>query len=414
MNFFLLLEMINNLTLFHSDAKNSEEDIFGRSQLQVWFEVSLGILMCLVAVTGNILVVIAIHYDQRLNTITNILVENLAFTDIFMAALHMPFWIISLRNGRWIFGHALCQLVGLTQLIFGIASLFTMTGIAFNRYFNIVRRNLYIKYFSTKKITYIIIFLTWLGPIIATTPQLYGWGKIDYHALFADCTCVWNLPDVSFIITLCVMTIFLAAAVITWCYYTIYKTVKASGERMQGHAAKSNMKSDLAHKSGEKTENKVLKTSFVVVCVYMTCWTPLSVMGFIEVFGGESPRWAHLFAYYFVFCSSLTNPFIYGVMNPQFQRTFKKMFRIRENDVQPISSRTDFKETKNTMLGSKVVLVDDMPSTSITLVPLFRDQNHNASDTGVFVNVVAEAGEQSDSDVPGKSFIRKNGQAWQK
>lgn len=412
MNFFLLLEMINNLTLFHSDAKNLEEDIFGRSQLQVWFEVSLGILMCLVALTGNILVVIAIHYDQRLNTITNILVENLAFTDIFMAALHMPFWIISLRNGRWIFGHALCQLVGLTQLIFGIASLFTMTGIAFNRYFNIVRRNLYIKYFSTKKITYIIIFLTWLGPIIATTPQLYGWGKIDYHALFADCTCVWNLPDVSFIITLCVMTIFLAAAVITWCYYTIYKTVKASGERMQGHAAKSNMKSDLAHKSGEKTENKVLKTSFVVVCVYMTCWTPLSVMGFIEVFGGESPRWAHLFAYYFVFCSSLTNPFIYGVMNPQFQRTFKKMFRIRENDVQPISSRTDFKETKNTMLGSKVVLVDDMPSTSITLVSLFRDQNHNASDTGVFVNVVAEAEEQS--DVPGKSFIRKNGQAWQK
>ena len=88
------------------------------------------------------------------------------------------------------------------------------------------------------------------------------------------------------------------------------------------------------------------------------------------------------------------------------------MFRIRENDVQPISSRTDFKETKNTMLGSKVVLVDDMPSTSITLLPLFRDQNHNASDTGVFVNVVAEAEEQS--DVPGKSFIRKNGQAWQK
>ena len=98
--------MRNNLTLFHSDAKNSEEDIFGRSQLQVWFEVSLGILMCLVALTGNILVVIAIHYDQRLNTITNILVENLAFTDIFMAALHMPFWIISLRNGRWIFGDA--------------------------------------------------------------------------------------------------------------------------------------------------------------------------------------------------------------------------------------------------------------------------------------------------------------------
>lgn len=181
---------------------------------------------------------------------------------------------------------------------------------------------------------------------------------------------------------------------------------------MQGHAGKSNVKSNLVRKSGEKTETKVLKTSFVVVCVYMTCWTPLSVMGFIEVFGGESPRWAHLFAYYLVFCSSLTNPFIYGIMNPQFQQSFKKMFRLRVNDVQPISSRANCKETKSTALGSKAVLADDMPSTSINSVPLFRDQNHNASDTGVFVNGVAEAEEQS--DVPGKSFIKRNCQAWQR
>lgn len=412
--------MSGNLSSAHSTTDDPTSDTFGRTQLQIWFEVSLAIVMNLVAFTGNTLVVIAIHYDQRLNTITNMLVENLAFTDIFMAALHMPFWVISLRYGRWVFGHALCQLVGLTQLIFGIASLFTMTGIAFNRYFNIVRRNLYLKYFSTKKITYIMIFLSWLGPIIATTPQVYGWGKIDYHALFSDCTCVWNLPDVSFIITLCVMTIFLAAAVITWCYYTIYKTVKASAQRMQGHAAKSNVRSNAANKAGEKTEKKVLKTSFVVVCVYMTCWTPLSVMGFIEVFGGESPRWAHLFAYYFVFCSSLTNPFIYGIMNPQFQQTFRKMLRVRVNDVQPISSRTNGKETKSTALSGKVVLGEEMPSTSIQSIPVFRDQNqnlpvkanssHNATDTGVFVNSLPEAEEQSGA--PGKPFIIKQGQAW--
>ena len=141
------------------------------------------------------MVVIAIHSDQRLNNITNMLIENLAFTDIFMASLHMPFWIISLRYGRWVFGHAVCQLVGLTQLLFGICSLFTMTGIAFKRYCNIVRRNIYFKYFSTNKTTYILIIISWLGPLSLTSPQLYGWGKIEYHVLFADCTCVWDLPD---------------------------------------------------------------------------------------------------------------------------------------------------------------------------------------------------------------------------
>ncbi|XP_015780001.1 PREDICTED: melatonin receptor type 1A-like isoform X1 [Acropora digitifera] len=377
----LKTEMTGNSNLSNQDDPTT--DTLGRSEAQMWLEISLAILICLVAFTGNVLVVIAIHSDQRLNNITNMLIENLAFTDIFMASLHMPFWIISLRYGRWVFGHAVCQLVGLTQLLFGICSLFTMTGIAFNRYFNIVRRNLYLKYFSTKKTTYILIIISWLGPLSVTSPQLYGWGKIEYHVLFADCTCVWDLPDISYIIFLCFTTIFAAAAFMSWCYYTIYKTVKASAQRMQGHAAKSNVKSNTtgATKS-DRTEKKVLKTSFVVVVVYMTCWTPLSVIGFIEVFGSSSPRWAHIFAYYFVFCSSLTNPFIYGIMNPQFQSAFKKMLRIGRNEVQPLSSVGRGKggdgsnATKST--GVDVVCtIENMPSTSTQSEPVFR--NHNAT-----------------------------------
>lgn len=158
--------------------------------------------------TGNVLVVTAINFDPKLNTITNMLIMNLAFTDICMASLHMPFWVISLRYGRWVFNHVLCQLVGLTQLTFGITSLFTMTGIAFNRYFNVVRRNLYTKYFSTKKVTYFVIAAAWLGALAVTSPQLYGWGKIAYHPLFAVCTCIWDLPDVSFMVFLCAGTFF--------------------------------------------------------------------------------------------------------------------------------------------------------------------------------------------------------------
>lgn len=410
--------MIDNDSSTYPTPDNPTSDPLGRTQVQIWLEIVLAIVICLMAFTGNTLVVIAIHYDQRLNTITNMLIENLAFTDIFMATLHMPFWIVSLRYGRWVFGHVLCQLVGLTQLTFGISSLFTMTGIAFNRYFNIVKRNLYLKYFSTKKTTYMLIAFSWLGPIVATTPQLYGWGKIAYHPLFAVCTCVWDLPDVSFIVTLCIVTIFLAATMITWCYYTIYKTVKASAQRMKGHAAKSNVKSNAAIKSSDKTENKVLKTSFVVVCVYMTCWTPLSVMGFIEVFGSSSPRWAHLFAYYFVFGSSLTNPFIYGILNPQFQQTFKKMLRIRVNDVQPVSSRANGKGTKSTPLNSGVPQVEDMPSTSIQSVPVFRTPNqvkptssHNAHDNkSPLINSLLEVEDQSSA--PANPLVIKRGQAW--
>jgi len=139
-------------------------------------------------------------------------------------------------------------------------------------------------------------------------------------------------------------------------------------------------------------------------------------MGFIEVFGGESPRGAHLFAYYFVFCSSLTNPFIYGIMNPQFQQTFRKMLRIRVNDVQPVSSRVNDNGTRSSPLDGHPI--EDIPSISIQTVPVFRIQNqvettssHNATDkTDALVNSLPE--DEDSSNAPAKPLILKRGQAW--
>ncbi|PFX21771.1 Melanopsin [Stylophora pistillata] len=241
-------------------ANNSYDEIIadplGRTDVQIGFEVAIAVLISLISFIGNSLVVYAIHRDRRLNTITNMLIENLAFSDILMATLHMPFWIISLRYGKWIFGHVVCQMVGVTQLIFGIVSLLTMTGIAINRYFKVVKRKLYIKFFSNRKAT----------------------------------------------------------------------TVRESARRVHGHAALPN-----ATKTEDKTEYKVLKTSLVVVCVYMICWTPLSVIGFIEVFGSRSPRILYYLAYVLVYCSSMANPFIYGIMNPQFKNAFACILHIRDS-----------------------------------------------------------------------------------
>lgn len=311
-------------------ASNSSNEItadpLGRSDVQIGFEVAFAVLICLISFIGNSLVVYAIHRDRRLDTITNMLIENLAFSDILMALLHMPFWIVSLRYGKWIFGHVLCQMVGVTQLIFGIVSLLTMTGIAINRYFKVVKRKLYIKFFSNRKATYAVIAFCWFASTAVNTPQLYGWGKIDYHVNFSDCTCVWALDDVSFIVFLCAATIFIPATIIFSCYFVIYRTVRESARRVHGHAALPN-----ATKTEDKTENKVLKTSLVVVCVYMVCWTPLSVIGFIEVFGSRSPRIFYYLAYVLVYCSNMTNPFIYGIMNPQFKNAFACILQLRDS-----------------------------------------------------------------------------------
>ena len=77
-------------------------DPLGRGDIEIWFQVALATLISLISFFGNSLVVYAIHKDIRVNTITNMLIENLAFSDILMATLHMPFWVVSLRYGKWV------------------------------------------------------------------------------------------------------------------------------------------------------------------------------------------------------------------------------------------------------------------------------------------------------------------------
>lgn len=70
---------------FEPDSRNSSfsvKDPLGRTPLQVGIEVTIAVLICLACIAGNVTVVIAIHKTPRLKTVTNMLVENLAWTDL--------------------------------------------------------------------------------------------------------------------------------------------------------------------------------------------------------------------------------------------------------------------------------------------------------------------------------------------
>ena len=103
-------------------------------------------------------------------------------------------------------------------------------------------------------------------------------------------------------------------------------------------------------------------------------------------------------------------------MNPQFQQTFKKMLRIRVNNLQPVSSRANDKGTRSSVLDGHPI--EDMPSISIQTVPVFRIQNqvettssHNVTDkTDALVNSLTE--DEDNYGTLAKPLILKQNQAW--
>ena len=160
------------------------QDPLNRSRAEVILEVTFAILVCLASVLGNVLVVYVIHKYSEMQTITNVLIHNLALTDIIMATLNMPFWITSLFTGRWNFSQEWCEISALIHHTMGLASLLTLGLIALNRYMKVVKRSLYIKFFPSKRAAWLYCGLVWLVAVLFSTPPLYGWGKMNFDSHF--------------------------------------------------------------------------------------------------------------------------------------------------------------------------------------------------------------------------------------
>ena len=64
-----------------------------------------------------------------------------------------------------------------------------------------------------------------------------------------------------------------------------------------------------------------------MVCSLLTTWGPPSIVSNVAIAGDHAPHVAPRKALCLKFHSSLLNPIIYWIMNPQFKEAFKKALR---------------------------------------------------------------------------------------
>lgn len=98
----------NNISLFsyyNNHFNSSEDNISSRNFTEeIWQNVSwwgiVAILVLLLTALGNILVILAISWERRLQNMTNYFLMSLAATDLMVAVLVMPFAIVELTIGE--------------------------------------------------------------------------------------------------------------------------------------------------------------------------------------------------------------------------------------------------------------------------------------------------------------------------
>ena len=292
-----------------------------RAKPLVWTEtVSLAVIN-VVAFFGNLLTCYAVYRNQTLRTLSNMFVIALGVSDILMSIWCMPFSVVTLFRGQWIFGESFCQFHGFGALTFGLVSLQTMGLIAISRYFCVVKPEKYAGLFKKQR-ALLYIAVVWFVALVGSVPPFFFKnGGFKFQPGKAMCLYTFE-SNIAY--TVFIECIYIAAPliIITICYtkvfYTVSRSNKVFSQENNHHRHRVNVE-----------EAKVTKTLAAVMVGFTCCWLPISVMDNIDAARGKHtlPRQAYLTYAFLAYLSSTINPFIYGAANKQFRREFKVILR---------------------------------------------------------------------------------------
>jgi neuropeptide S receptor len=129
---------------------------------------------------------------------------------------------------------------------------------------------------------------------------------------------------------------FIPAIIITLCYAIIVKTIWAKGSYKMPKDRKNRKNSDEGDRNSRRASSrgiiprakvKTVKMTFVIVIVFIACWSPYIVFDLLQVFDKISRTQTNIAMASFIQSlaplNSAANPLIYCLFSTQFMRAFK-------------------------------------------------------------------------------------------
>ena len=250
-----------------------------RAEVLVWTETVLLAVINVVAFFGNLLTCYAVYRNQRLRTLLNMFVIALGVSDILMSIFCIPFSVVTLFRGRWIFGKSFCRFDGFGVLTFGFASLRTMGLIAVSRYFCVVKPEKYTVLFKKQR-ALLYIAVVWCLALVGSVPPFFIKNAgFEFQPGKAMCLYTFerNIPYAVFL-----GSVYIAAplTVIKICYAKVFYTVSRSNQVFS-------LENNLQQLRVNVEEAKVTKTLAAVVVDFSCCWLPIGVIDYIDVGQGK-------------------------------------------------------------------------------------------------------------------------------
>ncbi|MBN3307414.1 5-hydroxytryptamine receptor 5A-like [Amia ocellicauda] len=320
-----------------------------RRPFSVFSILILTLLVILIIATflWNLLVLVTILRVKTFHRVPHNLVASMAVSDIMVAALVMPLSLVNELSGRrWPLGSLLCDVWVSFDVLCCTASIWNVTAIALDRYWSITRHLEYTLK-TRKKISSMMIALTWLLSAVISLSPLFGWGEA-YTAGQESCQ-VSQEPSYTIFSTF--GAFYLPLSVVLFVYWKIYKAAKFRiGSRKRNAVIpmpgvvqvkeashEPQMVFTVRHATiafqtdgetwREQKERKAAVMVGILIGVFVLCWIPFFTTELLSPLCSchIPPLWDSVFLW-LGYSNSFFNPLIYTAFNKNYNNAFRNLF----------------------------------------------------------------------------------------
>ncbi|UJR15123.1 hypothetical protein I4U23_002088 [Adineta vaga] len=166
---FNFLTSVNSTTLTASTSSTTIRPMPLVKALPVAFVLSSIVVLC---ICGNILVILSVFTFRPLRTVQNFFIVSLAFSDMFVAIMVMPFHIVTHILKRWIFGKMFCQIFVTSDVLLCTSSILNLCAIALDRYWAISDPIQYARQRTIRRVLFLIMLVWLLSATISVPPMI--------------------------------------------------------------------------------------------------------------------------------------------------------------------------------------------------------------------------------------------------
>uniref|UniRef100_A0A672YA03 Adrenoceptor alpha 1D n=1 Tax=Sphaeramia orbicularis TaxID=375764 RepID=A0A672YA03_9TELE len=128
----------------------------------------------LVAIVGNILVILSVVCNRHLQTVTNFFIVNLAMADLLLSIIVLPFSASLEVLGCWVFGRVFCNIWAAVDVLCCTASILSLCIISIDRYIGVKYCLKYPSIMTERKAVAILV-LVWVSSTVISVGPLLGW-----------------------------------------------------------------------------------------------------------------------------------------------------------------------------------------------------------------------------------------------